>query len=83
MWAGIFVVIGVSTFLASFVQSSTFALMGARLARRVRMLTLTSLMRQVGFLTALPTACSISHPRFLLMWPGRGYCMSTHQFVLG
>jgi len=46
-WAGIFVAIGVGTLLASLVQQGCFSLMGAKLARRVRMLTLQSLMRQV------------------------------------
>lgn len=47
-WSGIFVAIGVGTFLASIAQSSCFGLMGAKLARRVRELTFGSLLRQVG-----------------------------------
>ncbi len=46
MWSGIFVAIGVGTFLSSFVQSGSFGLMGAKLARRVRELTFGALLRQ-------------------------------------
>ena len=48
MWAGIFVAIGVGTFLSSFVQSGSFGVMGARLARRVRELTFGALLRQAS-----------------------------------
>lgn len=47
MWSGVFVAIGVGTFIASVVQSGTFGLMGAKLARRVRELTFGALLRQV------------------------------------
>ena len=48
MWSGIFVAIGVGTFLSSFVQSGSFGLMGAKLARRVRELSFGALLRQAG-----------------------------------
>ncbi len=47
-WAGVFVAIGVGSLLASLVQQGCFSLMGAKLARRVRMLSLIALMRQVA-----------------------------------
>jgi ABC transporter transmembrane region len=56
MWSGIFVAIGVGTFLSSFVQSGSFGLMGAKLARRVRELTFGALLRQASPLIAAPDA---------------------------
>jgi hypothetical protein len=60
MWSGIFVAIGVGTFLSSFVQSGSFGVMGAKLARRVRELTFGALLRQVRSRPALcaATYCS-------------------------
>lgn len=57
-WAGVFVAIGVGSLLASLVQQGCFSLMGAKLARRVRMLSLIALMRQV----ALPWRSSPALP---------------------
>lgn len=45
-WALAFVAIGVGTFIVSLLQTGCFAHMGAKLARRVRMLSLTALLRQ-------------------------------------
>ena len=58
MWAGIFVAIGVASFLASLVQQACFALMGAKLSRRVRGLTFAALMRQVSALSVSPCRSS-------------------------
>ena len=62
MWAGIFVGIGVATFLASLVQQACFALMGAKLSRRVRGLTFAALMRQVSTFLRPPCRSSAALP---------------------
>jgi hypothetical protein len=65
-WAGVFVAIGVGSLLASLVQQGCFSLMGGKLARRVRMLSLTALMRQVAL---QPRILPAPHP--LLFRPHR------------
>lgn len=63
-WALVFVGIGVLVLVFSVVQSYSFNYMGQKLARRVRVLMMAALLRQVGMplFVAYPICCStINH----------------------